>query len=226
MGSVVIGIVKLNKKRADTEKNPTVIKIDNERYLTSGEIAMAKLIFKDSIDYYKVKIIRGGILGAPDLAGAAMTPAGHIHLPNQEYLKNKDFSSKEKNTAEDKHWFIHEMTHVWQYQMGANIVWHWANQFCRGGYVSTVHTTDTPKNGDIKAYTTDISASDANKKFNEFNFEQQGRIIEFWYDACYLQLDNPQRSHHQRSLQLLGYTERILREFLYNPKDKNLLPRI
>ena len=66
---------------------------------------------------------------------------------------------------------------------------------------------------------------DLNKKFQDFNFEQQGRIIEFWFDACYLQKVNPKRDHHQNSLQLLGYVEKILRDFLLNPSNKNLLPK-
>ncbi len=33
--------------------------------------------------------------------------------------------------------------------------------------------------GDFKAYDTDILGRDSGKKFNEFNFEQKGRLIEF-----------------------------------------------
>ena len=75
------------------------------------------------------------------------------------------------------------------------------------------------------AYDTDLGGRDLNKKFQDFNFEQQGRIIEFWFDACYLQKVNPKRDHHQKSLQLLGYVEKILRDFLLNPSNKNLLPK-
>lgn len=223
MGSVVIGVAKMRKMRADAAKNPTPLQVDVERLLTSGEIAMCQQVFKNAIDYSKVRIVRGGILGIPTLTGNAMTPVGYIHLPNQEYLNIKDFSIA-KNTT-DKHWFIHEMTHVWQYQLGANAVWHGINQLCKGGYSSTVLTVDTPKSGDYKAYVTDLSGADANKKFNEFNFEQQGRIIEFWYDGGYLQHENPYREHHQKSIKIIGYVEYILRDFLHNPKDKNLLPK-
>lgn len=41
----------------------------------------------------------------------------------------------------------------------------------------------------------------------------------------YLQKINPSREHHRKSLKLLGYVERILRDFLLNPKDKSLLPK-
>lgn len=33
------------------------------------------------------------------------------------------------------------------------------------------------------------------------------------------------REHHKKSLKLLGYVERILRDFLLNPYDKYLLPK-
>ena len=223
MGSVVIGVAKMRKMRADAANNPTPLQVDVERLLTSGEIAMCQQIFKNAIDYSKVRIVRGGLLGLTALTGNAMTPEGFIHLPSNEYMNTPDFSIA--LDAIDKHWFIHEMTHVWQYQLGTNAVWHGINQLCKGGYTSTVRTADTPKNGDLKAYATDLSGADAKKKFSEFNFEQQGRIIEFWYDACYLQKENPQRPHHQRSLQLLIYVKQILVDFLQNPSDKNLLPK-
>lgn len=41
----------------------TAIKIDTKRLLTSGEVALAQLIFKNSIDYTKVYIRRGGLGG-------------------------------------------------------------------------------------------------------------------------------------------------------------------
>lgn len=66
---------------------------------------------------------------------------------------------------------------------------------------------------------------DYNKKFNEFNFEQQGRLVEFWFDAMYLKNVTPSRKHHQKSLKLLPKIQTILSGFLNNPKDPNLLPR-
>lgn len=223
MSSIQSYRIKMQRTRAEAAKNPTVIKVDNERYLTSGEIAMAKLVFKDSINYSKVKIINGGFLGIPTASNSAMTPFGHIHFPSKDYIDNPDFSIAKR--VSDKHWFMHEMTHVWQNQLGFK---NFDVGLCHGfslGYILSTTTPDTPKKGDLKSYATDISGADANKKFHEFNFEQQGRIIEFWYDACYLQKEDPIRPHHQRSLKLLGYVERILRDFLHNPHDKRLLPK-
>lgn len=116
------------------------------------------------------------------------------------------------------------MTHVWQYQMGATNGWLGIKQLCNGGYTSEVNSVDSGQN-ELKAYDTDLMGRDLNKKFQDFNFEQQGRIIEFWFDAIYLQKISPSRAHHQKSLKLLGHVERILRDFLLNPKDKSLLPK-
>lgn len=196
----------------------TIIKVGSKRLLTSGEIAMSRLIFKDAIDYSKVWIHLGGLIHTK--TGNAMTPAGEIYLPKDDYLKTPDYS---KALGQDRHWFIHEMTHVWQYQMGASTGWLGINQLCKGGYTSEVNSVDS--DNELEAYDTDLGGRDLNKKFQDFNFEQQGRIIEFWFDACYLQKVNPQRDHHQKSLQLLGYVEKILRDFLLNPSNKNLLPK-
>jgi len=69
-----------------------------------------------------------------------------------------------------------------------------------------------------------ILGRDKNKKFSDFNFEQQGRIIEFWFDAMHLKSVNPSRQHHQKSLQLLPSIQIILSNFLKNPSDPTLLP--
>lgn len=59
----------------------------------------------------------------------------------------------------------------------------------------------------------------------ESTINSQWQIIELWYDACYLQHENPGREHHKISIKLLGHVERILRDFLQNPFNKNLLPK-
>lgn len=210
---------KLQKIDAEMKNQAaTIIKVGSKRLLTSGEIAMSRLIFKDAIDYSKVWIHLGGLIHTK--TGNAMTPAGEIYLPKDDYLKTPDYS---KALGQDRHWFIHEMTHVWQYQMGASTGWLGIKQLCKGGYTSEVNSVDS--DNELEAYDTDLGGRDLNKKFQDFNFEQQGRIIEFWFDACYLQKVNPKRDHHQKSLQLLGYVEKILRDFLLNPSNKNLLPK-
>ncbi|EXR34765.1 MULTISPECIES: hypothetical protein [Acinetobacter] len=220
MGNIIATFSdKLKKLDGDMKAKASVIKLNTKRQLTPGEIAMSRLVFKDAIDYSKVWIHIGGMIHTK--TGNAMTPAGEMYLPKDDYIQNPDFSAAKGNA---QHWFIHEMVHVWQYQMGVSNGWLGLKQLCKGGYTSQVNSADSGSN-ELKAYDTDITGRDLNKKFSDFNFEQQGRIIELWFDACYLQNNFPTRPHHQKSLKLLGYVERILRDFLHNPHDKSLLPK-
>ncbi|MEN8318257.1 zinc protease [Acinetobacter nosocomialis] len=220
MGNIIATFSdKLKKLDGDMKAKASVIKLNTKRQLTPGEIAMSRLVFKDAIDYSKVWIHIGGMIHTK--TGNAMTPAGEMYLPKDDYIQNPDFSAAKGNA---QHWFIHEMVHVWQYQMGVSNGWLSLKQLCKGGYTSQVNSADSGSN-ELKAYDTDITGRDLNKKFSDFNFEQQGRIIELWFDACYLQNNFPTRPHHQKSLKLLGYVERILRDFLHNPHDKSLLPK-
>lgn len=80
-----------------------------KRPLTPGEIALARSIFKDSIDYASVRIHDGPFLGLqPRHMG--MAPNGHIYMHG---CFETDYSA---GPLHQQSFFIHEMTHVWQYQ--------------------------------------------------------------------------------------------------------------
>lgn len=82
------------------------------RSLTANETALAKEIFKDSLDYSQVKIHQSKyIFFQPE--NVLMTPNGEIYAPAKTY--QADFSQAGLNWEE---LFVHEMTHVWQYQTG------------------------------------------------------------------------------------------------------------
>ena len=81
------------------------------RPLTKGEIALARTIFADSIDYTTVTVSDQKFMGISFLPeGTAMAPNGNLFMPG---CYKDDFSAE--NTDWQGH-FIHEMTHVWQYQ--------------------------------------------------------------------------------------------------------------
>lgn len=84
------------------------------RRLTHGEIAMAAQLFGDAIDYHRVRIYRRRYLpfGLQPRA-CAMSPNGSIYFHQSRCLA--DFS---KGAVHERHWFIHEMVHVWQHQLG------------------------------------------------------------------------------------------------------------
>lgn len=178
---------------------------------------MSQLVFKNSIDYSKVWIHVGGLIHTA--TGNAMTPAGEIYMSSKDYVENQDFSLSRPNI---KHWFIHEMTHVWQYQNGAKTGWLGLKQMCNGGYTTEVQSVDSAN--ELKAYDTDVLGRDVNKKFQDFNFEQQGRIIEFYFDSNFLKNEEPHRKHLQISLKRHSGVMAILVDFIKNPKNSSLLP--
>lgn len=97
---------------------------------------------------------------------------------------------------------------------------------CNSGYTKEIDSVDSPNGKDLQAYTTDLMGKDLYKNFNEFNMEQQGRIIELYFDATFLKYSESSRKHHQMSIKLESYVLYTLRNFLKNPKDKSLLPLV
>ena len=86
----------------------------NQRKLTAGEIALARTAFGTRIDYAKVRLRDGP--GMQPLAHAAFAKGNPaITVGSTVYFKRgyrPDFSER----GADPTVFLHEMTHVWQYQ--------------------------------------------------------------------------------------------------------------
>jgi len=82
------------------------------RSLTPGEIALARSVFGDAIDYSKVRIVRRKWWPLQP-RNVAMAPCGNIHFHPQGHLWSEDFSNEPLHV---QGFFIHEMTHVWQAQ--------------------------------------------------------------------------------------------------------------
>jgi len=79
------------------------------RPLTKGEIALAKTVFGDAIDYDRVTITEGQFI-AFQPHGTAMAPEGNLYMYG---CYREDYAQGDVYTQGH---FIHEMTHVWQYQ--------------------------------------------------------------------------------------------------------------
>ncbi|MBD3844008.1 MAG: type IV secretion protein Rhs [Campylobacterales bacterium] len=175
-----------------------MMKLFNKRYrnLTIGEIDMLKALFSDSINYQNVKIYKDKFLPFQK-TNVAISPNGNIYFDEKHH---KDDFSLSSNS--DKMWFVHEMTHVWQYQNGCNIIKNALKFFLKGQY----------KNGQIYCYDNECKI----KQFCEFNLEQQATIIEHYFGAKYLGIG--------KYISKLSYLENNLSEFLKNPKDKTLIP--
>lgn len=87
------------------------------RHLTSGDIRLAESIFKNAINYSRVKVHKCSYFPFNlQNKDTAVTPDGEIYFMPQRY--RSDFS---QTLPYEQHWFIHEMSHVWQYQTGLNV---------------------------------------------------------------------------------------------------------
>lgn len=121
------------------------------RPLNEGEMGWARMIFNDSIDYSQVRVV------TKDLdTENAFALRDNIFIPKAwesagDISKARDF----KHVAV----FMHEMTHVWQYQNGMHNLGKHMGVTLQG----------------IDAYKYDIAEGD---RFEDFGLEQQASIVE------------------------------------------------
>lgn len=139
-----------------------VVKSGNDRGLTADEIAAARTMYGDMIDYSKVRVITGEdmtLWGRILTNGwAAVTWGNTIYFPNDE--NNKSLYNFEGRSD----WMVHEMGHVYQYQ---NDGW---------GYVPKSVWEQLTKGK--AAYIYEIEPG---KEFDKYGVEQQATIIHDYY---------------------------------------------
>ncbi len=79
------------------------------RHLTPGEVELARSVFRDSLDYGRIRLYaRPFVFFQP--RDSAMAPNGHVYLRG---AMEGDYSHA---NLLRRAFFLHEMTHVWQYQ--------------------------------------------------------------------------------------------------------------
>lgn len=83
------------------------------RPLTTGEIAIAKSVFGESLELGTVRLKTAWWV----LKGYAVSPNGHIYFHPDDW--SWDFS---QDSLGKRAWLIHELTHVWQVQQGMAVV--------------------------------------------------------------------------------------------------------
>jgi len=121
------------------------------RPLTSGEIALARSVFGDAIDYSKVRLLKRKFwpFQPPRFT---MAPMGHIHFHPKSEAWSEDFAAEPLGRQA---FFIHEMTHVWQAQAkGRFYLLLMRHPFSRYDYLLT-----------------------PGKPFNRYGIEQQAEIV-------------------------------------------------
>jgi hypothetical protein len=129
------------------------------RALTTDERALFKPVFRDGIDYDKVRVIHASFPFQPD--GVYMTPRGHVYAPGNLY--RDDFAHE---SARMRAIFVHELTHVWQHTNGMDLIGQSVVEFTkyRGAYE--------------KAYAYTLETK---RDLVDYGMEQQASIVEDYY---------------------------------------------
>ena len=127
------------------------------RQLTTGEINLARQVFGNLINYNEVQILNIKYLPWQPI-NMYMAPNGNIFMNNENFCE--DFSRRSKQM---QGLFIHEMTHVYQYQSNINVL-------LQGALLQSGYFLSFKK---YNPYQYDFIAS---KPFHTYNIEQQGEI--------------------------------------------------
>ena len=139
------------------------------RKLTGGEIALARTAFGDRIDYGKVHVVEGGALNIPaHLAFLNGNPA--ITMGSTIHFK-RGYSDDFSDPATERHSFMHEMTHVWQWQQlgWTRFLLRYGKQFIEVG----------GKAGDMYKY------EHHTKPFGESMLEAQANMVQHYSQAIW-----------------------------------------
>ena len=197
---------------------PVPVLNNGKRKLTINEIKLAKSIFKDSIDYSKVYIHDSGWFPfGLQSNSTAVTPNGEIYFNKVDYLT--DFvlpNPKDITWVNDAHWFIHEMVHVWQFQLGFSVK--------TQGVIDTKNKIMTL--GSHSPYDFDLTGKN---DLNEFIMEAQADLVAdycMYINGLYKGLSGGWSTRVKDEIKFFGNKRyhQVLNRFLKNPKDVTLLP--
>lgn len=168
------------------------------RPLTQGEIALAKTVFGDAIRYDEVTIHDGRFMPFQP-KGTAMAPEGNLYMYG---CYHDDYAVCDPYTRAH---FIHEMTHVWQFQ---NKILHPVQAAIE---LNVRHMFNY-----LAAYPYHL---DGTKDLTDYNMEQQASIVQ-----DYFLLKSENCSLHQGQCQNIALEserialyEKVLHRFLDNP---------
>jgi hypothetical protein len=169
------------------------------RPLTKGEIALARTVFGDSIEYGTVYVSDSKFTGFhPE--GVAMAPNGNLFMPG---CYSDDYSAERVYTQS---LFIHEMTHVWQYQ----------NKVL-APMVEAIKLNVKFAFNYLAAYNYTL---DGKKDLVDYNMEQQASIVQDWFaqkhgafNPLYSSCQNKCTDAERQDL-----FDKILAKFVSNPE--------
>lgn len=188
------------------------LEVKKMRGLTEGEISLCRKIFKESIDYNRVRIICGihdtmknrkppGVISDKDnpfifFPPKESQPSGSVHFYQENFSRPKLNATLVRSA---KLLFIHEMTHVWQ------------RSRCKYNLDSP-----SPAMPGMSIYALPWETQDP-KDFNHYNHEQQAEIVAMHFDISVLGITTypPKKKE---------YIEYAIRELVKNPFSQALIP--
>jgi hypothetical protein len=167
------------------------------RPLSAGEIAMASMLFGDAIDYARVRVHNRPYLPfGLQPRNCAMSPNGSIYFHHSCFLT--DYSAAALTA---RHWFIHEMVHVWQHQLGYPVR-------LRGAIRLGLSYRYVLREG---------------ARLSDYNMEAQGELLADYFVLRHLR--RPEAMSRQSYAGSLGLYESVLHQFLHDPSNRANLPR-
>ena len=156
---------------------------------------MASLLFGDAIDYRRVRLYNRRYMPFQP-KNCCMTPNGSMYFHRSCFLP--DYSRGDPPAV---HWFIHEMVHVWQFQLGY-----------------AVRLRGAVRIGLPYGY--DLAPG---KTLADFNMEAQGDLLADYFALRHLGAKAAVRQ--QRYVGSLPLYEAVLAGFLAEPGSVANLPR-
>lgn len=166
------------------------------RGLTAGETKMAALLFGAAIDPARVRVFNRRYLPLVQPRNCAMTPNGSIYFHPSCFLP--DYTAGDPHTI---HWFVHELVHVWQHQLGYPVR-------LRGALRIGL------------SYHYDL---DADATLADYNMEAQGDLLADYFALKFMR--DPRVMRQRRYAGQLALYEQVLAGFRADPGARANLPR-
>ncbi len=156
---------------------------------------MASALFGAAIDYAKVRIHNRRYMPFQP-KNCAMTPNGRLYFHHSCFLD--DYSAGDVHA---QHWFMHEMVHVWQHQLGYPVRLRGA---VRIGLSYRYHLR-------------------AGATLADYNMEAQGDLLADYFVLRFR--DNPRAMRWRENGGSLALFDAVLGDFLADPASRAHLPR-
>jgi hypothetical protein len=182
---------------APPKPKPAETITEPHRKLTPGERAMLEPLFHASLRYDDIHVIDAKFLLQP--SDVYMTPHGNIYAPGELY--EADFSAPTVGVGRAAV-FVHEITHVWQFENGMDLV------------AQGLATLAAANGAYERAYPYTLERG---RDLVDYGMEQQASIVEDYF-AMTVQHRAPQRIENPPSAPREELYAAVLANFLRDPR--------